>query len=125
VQNLFCFTLNLQPKSRPRLEVSKSLIEIPVERIEQAILLVREEKVIIDSDLAKLYGVSTGRLNEQVKRNRNRFPADFAFRLTTQEFTDLISQSATLSSKHGGRRKPPLMFTEHGAIMAANVLNSK
>ena len=99
----FCFTLNLQSKKETLLEVRKSLIEIPPERIEQAILVVRGEKVIIDNDLAKLYGVTTGRLNEQVKRNRDRFPTDFAFRLTTQEFTALISQSATSSSKHGGR----------------------
>jgi hypothetical protein len=81
--------------------------------------------VILDSDLSVLYEVTTTRLNEQVKRNQDRFPADFAFRLTKQEFTNLMSQFAISSSKHGGRRKMPLVFTEHGAIMAANVLNSK
>jgi hypothetical protein len=106
VQNLFLLHPKFAiQKRRPLLEVSKSLREIPLERIEQAILVVRGEKVIIDNDLAKLYGVSTSRLNEQVKRNRDRFPADFAFRLTTQEFTDLISQSATSSSKHGGPQR--------------------
>jgi hypothetical protein len=98
---------------------------IPIERIEQAIFLIRGEKVILDADLAKLYGVTTTRLNEQVKRNRDRFPEDFAFRLTKEEFAILMSQFATSSSPHGGRRKLPLAFTEHGAIMAANVLNSK
>jgi hypothetical protein len=102
-----------------------SLTAVLIERVEQAILLIRGEKVILDSDLALLYGVTTARLNEQVKRNQDRFPADFAFRLTKQEFTNLISQFATSSSKHGGRRRVPLVFTEHGAIMAANILNSK
>ena len=105
--------------------MSKSLTTIPIGRVEQAILVIRGEKVILDADLAVLYGVSTTRLNEQVKRNSDRFPKDFAFRLTKGEFDNLISQSATSSSKHGGRRKLPLVFTEHGAIMAANVLNSE
>jgi len=98
---------------------------IPAERIEQTIFVIHGEKVILDADLAKVYGVTTTRLNEQVKRNRDRFPEDFAFRLTKEDFTILISQFATSSSKHGGRRKLPLVFTEHGAIMAANVLNSR
>ena len=105
--------------------MSKALVRIPVEHAEKAILLIRGEKVIIDSDLAALYGVTTTRLNEQVRRNQDRFPGDFAFRLTKAEFANLISQFATSSSRHGGRRKLPLVFTEHGAIMAANVLNSK
>ena len=105
--------------------MNESLVRVPVERVERAILLVRGEKVILDVDLAALYGVTTTRLNEQVKRNQERFPADFAFRLTKDEFTNLISQFATSSSQHGGRRRLPLVFTEHGAIMAANVLNSK
>jgi hypothetical protein len=105
--------------------MSKSLTTVPIEQVEQTILLIRGEKVILDADLAVLYGVSTTRLNEQVKRNADRFPKDFAFRLTKGEFDNLISQSATSSSKHGGRRKLPLVFTEHGAIMAANVLNSE
>jgi uncharacterized protein YuzE len=86
---------------------------------------VRDEKVILDSDLARIYGVETRRLNEQVRRNRERFPEDFAFRLTREEFNTLISQNATSSSRHGGRRKLPFVFTEHGAIMAANVLQSE
>jgi len=100
-------------------------MRIPQERIEKAILLIRGEKVILDSESAMLYGVTTSRLNEQVKRNQERFPVDFAFRLTKQEFTHLMSQFAISSSKHGGRRKLPYAFTEHGAIMAANVLSSK
>ncbi|MDQ6631696.1 MAG: ORF6N domain-containing protein [Verrucomicrobiota bacterium] len=91
--------------------------------IDELILLVRGQKVMLDSDLAKMYGVSTMRLNEQFRRNRKRFPEDFAFQLTNQEFTNLKSQIA-ISSLHGGRRSLPLAFTEHGAIMLASVLNS-
>ena len=105
--------------------MSKALVRVPIERVEKAILLIRGEKAILDADLAALYGVTTTRLNEQVRRNQDRFPGDFAFRLTKQEFANLMSQFATSSSTHGGRRKLPLVFTEHGAIMAANVLNSK
>ena len=94
------------------------------ERILQFILFIRGEKVIVDSDLARLYGVETKRLNEQVRRNLEKFPADFMFPLTKDEFSNLKSQIATSSSGWGGRRKPPLVFTEHGALQAANVLNS-
>lgn len=100
---------------------------IPIERITQTIILLRGQKVMLDSDLAELYGVTTRRLNEQVRRNADRFPEDFAFSLTKQEVADLMSQNATSSGSakgHGGRRKLPLVFTEHGAIMAASVLNS-
>ena len=95
---------------------------LPLEAITQRILVLREQKVLIDSDLAALYGVETRRLNEQVRRNKARFPQDFIFELTAKEFTNLKSQFAT--SSWGGRRKLPLAFTEHGAIMAANVLNT-
>ena len=77
---------------------------------------------MLDSDLAALYGVPVKRLNEQVRRNRSRFPLDFAFLLDNQELANLKSQTAT--SSWGGKRKPPLAFTEHGALMAAVVLNS-
>ena len=87
------------------------------------ILTIRDQRVILDSDLATLYGSTTKRLNEQLRRNRERFPEDFVFQLTRQEFDILRSQFAT-SSPHGGRRYLPHAFTEHGAIMAANVLNS-
>jgi hypothetical protein len=97
---------------------------IPVERIERAIFLVRGQKVMLDVDLAKLYASSTKRLNEQVKRNRDRFPNDFMFRLSKDEWDCLRSQIATSKTGRGGRRVPPYAFTEHGAIMAANVLNS-
>jgi hypothetical protein len=93
------------------------------DRVESLILFIRDRRVILDSDLARLYGVSTARLNEQIKRNPDRFPSDFMFSLSREEFTDLISQNAT-SKGRGGRRKLPNVFTEHGAVMAANVLNS-
>ena len=100
---------------------------IPVERIEKAIFFISGEKVMLDRDLAKLYGVTTKRLNEQVKRNRARFHKDFMFRLTGEEAKltqSSRSQSATL--KRGQNIKYlPYAFTEHGAIMAANVLNSE
>lgn len=80
--------------------------------------------MILDADLAKLYGVEAKRLNEQVLRNINKFPEDFMFQLTKEEFENLKSQIATSSSGCGGRRKSPLVFTEHGALQAANVLNS-
>jgi phage regulator Rha-like protein len=97
---------------------------IPVERIERAILSIRGEKVMLDSDLAELYGVETKRLNEQVRRNLSRFPPDFMFQLTSQEWESLRSQFATL--KRGEHRKYlPCAFTEHGALMLANVLNSE
>ena len=97
---------------------------VPEKRILRTILFVREEKVVMDSDLAELYGVETRRLNEQVRRNIEKFPEDFMFQLTKVEFENLKSQFATSSSVWGGRRKLPLVFTEHGALQAANVLNS-
>src|SRR5216684_251537 len=97
---------------------------VPIERIESRILLVRGRKVLLDADLAALYGVQTRRLNEQVRRNLARFPADFMFQLTDAEFELLMSQFATSNPGRGGRRKRPLVFTEHGAIMAATILNS-
>ena len=98
---------------------------IPVESIQQLILLIREEKVIIDADLALLYGVSTRRLNEQVKRNVERFPEDFVFQLTKVEADSLRSHFATLKTGRGRHRKYlPYVFTEHGTLMAASVLNT-
>ncbi len=79
---------------------------------------------MLDSDLARLYGVATKRLNEQVKRNLSRFPEDFMFMLSKQELSILRSQIATSSASHGGRRSALRVFTEHGAVMLANVLNS-
>ena len=97
---------------------------VPVDRIAVAIRVVRGQKVILDADLAALYGVETRRLNEQVRRNARRFPPDFMFHLSIQEVKNLKSQIATSSLGHGGRRKLPIAFTEHGALMAATVLNS-
>ncbi len=93
--------------------------------VESRILFFRHQRVILDSDLAELYGVSVRQLNQQVKRNRDRFPTDFTFQLTAKEDEILRSQIVISSKKHGGRRYPPYAFTEHGAIMAATVLNSK
>ena len=106
---------------------------IPIEIIENKIVMIRGEKVMLDISLAELYGVTTKRLNEQVKRNADRFPSDFAFQLTAEEWENLKmknntanrSQIATGSQKHRDPRFLPWAFTEHGAIMAANVLNSK
>jgi len=98
---------------------------VPAGRIESRILLIRGQKVMLDSDLAELYGVTTKRLNEQLKRNRARFPADFVFQLTAEEAASLRSQIATSKPGRGGRRYRPYAFTEHGAIMAASVLNSR
>ena len=93
--------------------------------IENRIFIIRGIKVLLDSDLAELYGVTVKRLNEQVKRNADRFPEDFMFRLTAEEHESLRSQSAASNAGRGGRRYLPFVFTEHGAIMAASVLNSE
>jgi len=95
-----------------------------LERISDRILILRGVRVILDADLALLYGVETRRLNEQVRRNQGRFPREFMFRMTNQELASLMSQIATSKPGRGGTRKLPLVFTEHGAIMAAAVLNS-
>jgi ORF6N domain-containing protein len=88
-------------------------------------LLLRGHKVLLDVDLAALYGVTTKRLNEQVKRNRSRFPADFMFQLTPQEVASLRSQIATSNRGRGGRRYAPYAFTEQGVAMLSTVLNSE
>ena len=110
--------------------------------IEPLILTLRGQRVILDSELSELYGVETRSLNQAVKRKIQRFPEDFMFQLTAQEWSNLKSQSVTSSMEivgnerdknnrsqnatgsHGGRRKSPFVFTEHGAIMAASILNS-
>jgi hypothetical protein len=106
-------------------------------RVEEMIVTVRGERVILDHDLARLYGVTTKALNQAVKRNPGRFPADFVFRLTPPELTHLKSQTVspsssgnrsqfvTSSEKHRNPRFLPYVFTEHGALMAANVLRSQ
>lgn len=127
------------PTSHAKTVFSEKQALVKVEPIEPAIRVVRGQKVILDADLARIYGVTTKRLNEQVKRNRGRFPSDFMFHLTPNEGQalqrsgsqfatgsegNLRSQIAT-SKRHGGRRYLPYVFTEHGAVMAANVLNSE
>jgi len=103
----------------------RSKAQAPVEDVTRAILVLRGQRVLIDSELAALYGVTTKRLNEQVKRNAERFPDDFIFRLTRTETEALNrSQIATSSQKHRHPGFLPFAFTEHGAIMAATVLNS-
>lgn len=104
--------------------MSKAAIVLE-KKVGSKILVLRNQRVILDSDLAELYGVPVKQLNQQVKRNRYRFPKDFLFRLTHVEYRNLRSQFVTSSSSHGGRRSLPQAFTEHGAIMAATVLNSK
>ncbi|HEV3148771.1 MAG TPA: ORF6N domain-containing protein [Chthoniobacterales bacterium] len=94
-----------------------------IENVERAIYLIRGRRIMLDSDLAAIYQVTTKRLNQQFTRNRKRFPVDFAFQLAAEEFTNLKSQIAT-SNRRGGRRYLPWVFTEHGAIMLASVLNS-
>src|SRR6266571_7567223 len=98
---------------------------IPLEIIERRIYFIRTHKVMLDSDFAELYGVTTKRLNEQVKRNIDRFPTDFIFRLNQEESDRLRSQFATSKHGRGGRRYQPYVFTEHGALMLASVLNSE
>ena len=112
----------------------KSLI--PIEQIDGMIRTIREVRVLLDKDLAKIYGVPTFRFNEAIKRNRHRFPPDFMFQLTRKEFDSLKSQSAMSklgnssqfamsSGKHRGAAYRPYAFTEHGALQAANVLRSE
>jgi len=99
--------------------------QVPVERITRSIRVLRGQRVLLDAELATLYGVTTKRLNEQVKRNRDRFPEDFTFRLSLDELAAVNrSQFATGSQKHRDPKFAPFAFTEHGAIMAASVLNS-
>ena len=97
---------------------------IPAQDIGPLIRSIRDQRVILDTDLARLYGVQTFRLNEAVKRNRDRFPGDFLFQLTPLERDGLTSQFAMSKAGRGGRRTLPFAFTEHGALMAATVLNS-
>ena len=99
---------------------------VPRERIEQTILLIRGHRVMLDADLAKLYGVTTFNLNKAVKRNADRFPDDFAFRLSAQETTSLTFQIGISKSRgRGGRQYAPYVFTEQGVAMLSSVLRSK
>ena len=98
---------------------------IPIERIEQKIHVIRGERVMLDSDLAVVYGVTTFNFNKAVKRNIKRFPEDFMFQLTKEEHESLTFQTGMSKKGRGGRRYLPYVFTEHGALMAANILNSE
>ncbi len=100
----------------------KPLANLP--KMDELIREIRGQKVMLDTDLARIYGIPTFRFNEAIKRNRERFPEDFMFRLTAAETAALTSQFAIPKKGRGGRRTLPYAFTEHGAIMAANVLNS-
>ena len=107
------------------------LLKMPKRRVtvlsavESRILFLRHQRVILDADIAELYGVPVKVLNQQIKRNADRFPSDFVFRLTAKEHDSLRSQIVTSKKGRGGRRYRPNAFTEHGAIMAATVLNSE
>ena len=106
------------------MEKRKSKTTVPAKQIERSIHVVRGQRVMLDADLAGLYEVTTSALNQAVKRNAERFPEDFAFQLTQQEFTALISQIVTSKVGRGGRRKRPWVFTEHGVAMLSSVLRS-
>jgi hypothetical protein len=107
-----------------RMRVGRKRSLIPVEKVEETILFIRGQNVILDADLARLYGTTTKRLNEQVKRNRERFPEDFMFQLTTEEKAEVVAICDHLSSLKYSPALPHA-FTEHGALMAANILKSK
>ncbi len=109
----------------PKRPANKKQALTRVEPIEPVIRVIRGQRVILDSDLARIYGVTTARLNQQVNRNLKKFPLDFMFRLDKEESDRLMLQIATSKKGSGGRRKRPYAFTEYGAIMAANVLNSE
>ncbi len=109
-------------RKNPAVRKNPAALSAPVE---SRILILRHQRIILDSDLAELYGVPAKQLNQQTKRNRERFPTDFMFQLTVKEHNSLRSQIVTSKKGRGGRRYPPYAFTEHGAIMAATVLNSR
>jgi hypothetical protein len=114
-----------KPRRRPVKSPAKPGPTAPAPAgVDARILELRGVQVLLDSDLAEIYGVTTSALNQAVKRNASRFPEDFRFRLTPDEFANLKSQSVTSSGGYGGRRKLPWAVTEHGAIMAATVLSS-
>ncbi len=125
---LFCRldeTLQLATLLTPQRKKPDSKLPIPVQLIERRIFLIRGKKVIIDSDLSELYGVQTKVFNQAVKRNRERFPEDFMFRLSNKEAESLRSQIVTSNPTRGGRRYLPFVFTEQGVAMLSSVLNTK
>lgn len=110
------------PRSK---NLTTSDLAVSIQFVERRIYLIRGHKVMIDEDLADLYGVPTKALNQQVQRNRKRFPEDFMFRLTKEETEVLRSQFVTEKARHGGRRSPPYVFAEPGVAMLSSVLNSE
>jgi hypothetical protein len=116
--------ISKREETQQQMVMANEVTYTPIRRIEDLIFLVRGQRVMLDSDLAAVYGVTAKRLNEQVRRNLERFPQSFAFQLERQEFANLKSQFAT-SSLHGGKRKLPWAFTEHGALQLSNVLRSE
>ncbi len=115
-----CIAFKISDMSKKKVEIA-----LPDEVVISKIYLVRNHKVMLDIDLAELYLVETGRLNEQVKRNADRFPEDFMFQLTNKEWESLRSQFAISKKGRGGRRYAPFAFTEHGVLMLSSVLNSE
>lgn len=119
-----CLTVDLKVlKLFKTLKIMEQPLKLSDELVHNKIYIIRGQKVMMDADLAELYDVDTRRLNEQVRRNINRFPSDFMFELTDEEYANLKSQFAT--SSWGGRRKLPLVFTEHGVLMLSSVLSSE
>lgn len=105
--------------------MAKTAVVMATRRVDSKIIVLRGQRVIIDTDLAELYGVKVRHLNQQAKRNAKRFPIAFRFQISAQELKILRSQNVISSDGHGGTRYRPFAFTEHGAIMAATVLNSE
>ena len=114
----------MKPRARAASQFSPPTALVPVNEIERRIFSLRGHKVMLDSDLAEVYGVGTKVLNQAVRRNPDRFPSDFLLRLTSEEADSLRSQIVTSKAGRGGRRYLPYVFTEHGAVMLASVLNS-
>lgn len=117
--------MNLLPQNFNKMVEESILISVADDQIISKIYLIREQKVMLDRDLAKLYGVETKVLKQQVKRNLNRFPEDFMFELNNAEFANWRSQFVTSNSDRMGLRYSPMVFTEHGVLMLSSVLNSK
>ena len=103
---------------------SKQAVVLDVQELERRIFFIRGQRVMLDSELARLYGTTVSALNQAVRRNTDRFPGDFAYLLTAQEFTELKSQIVISKGRRGGRQKLPMVFTEHGIAMLSSVLRS-
>jgi hypothetical protein len=121
ISEFHCYFVRMPHKKN----LTTTSLDVSVQFIERRIYLIRGQKVMIDFDLAELYGVPTKVLNQQVRRNRGRFPEDFMFQLSADEAEFLRSQIATSRAGHGGRRSPPYAFTEPGVAMLSSVLNSE